>query len=209
MGINDKERKDLTFWNRTNIGITLGIFVLPFILFWGGLTNKINFDAGNAIALFAAELAVIGTLYSNNQNDIRNDNQLTAAKNNLKRQLIFDKKSNVMLKVYKMFMEYPLAIDNEMYEKKPWLPRANDRDEYTQTNELCKRLAGIMEQVNQSYYLPENLKKTIIEVNGYVKEREPDPKKRYIRRDPDPKLKDKLKEVYSQLQYDLAELDKS
>lgn len=222
--ISEKEDETLQFWDKKNtflVTLSLGI---PISLILINLTDySIGFNLGNSIALLTAGLAITGTLYSNHQNNIRNQKQINASEKRLEKQLQNQKENlDTQIKSAQQNLKYQLdhnerqlkkqlVFDKQMkvmlylYELFIKHGRAIDLEK-TQTKSetkitaqflLCKKLKIITNQVKNFYYLPKNIQKKIEEMVQYLQEKENN-------LDTHPQITEKyLKEIFELLKKDL------
>lgn len=169
-----------TFWNKTTISILILALLFPnLIIIINFIYSVEGWGIANAITLFAVFITILSTLYSNYQSDLRLEKQLKKSetqfnkqikenKKNIKEQLIFDKKQEISLELYKDLNKYWEYMD---YEKINFLIDSEDFDPYI--NPLTSitfieiyQLACNYKFSPKFYYLSEEIQKII---NNFIK----------------------------------------
>ena len=169
-----------TFWNKTTISILILALFFPAIIIIINLIYSVEgLGIANAITLFAVFITILSTLYSNYQSDLRLEKQLRNSESqfnkqikenkiNLKEQLIFDKKQEISLELYKDLNKYWEYMD---YEKINFLIESEDFDPYinpltSKTFIEIYQLACYYKYSPKFYYLTDEIQKII---NNFIK----------------------------------------
>lgn len=201
--------KNSGFWNKKNI-VTITMRILIYIAVFYFLINiylyiyppdkyKVEFDLTNSIALLAVIFATAGTLYSNYQNNIRNQQQIDAAEERLEKQLEEQSKNlNTQIKESNQNFKEQLRHNEEQLKKQLRFDRemkvmlntyeifrqnskAIDMEDFLQTKggsktnhqeTICTFLKSNMDDIYYYYYLPENVRNKIEDLFKYIKNEE-------------------------------------
>ena len=114
-----------SFWNNTTLLILCCTIGLPILNIYINYCYGVEgFGIANSITLLAVFITILSTFYSNYKSDERVDKQIKSSQNqfeqqlrqneeNLKEQLLFDKKQKIYIKLYKDLNDYWELLDME------------------------------------------------------------------------------------------------
>ena len=117
-----------SFWNKITLFSLVCAIILPIITVIISIIFAIEgWGIANAITLCALFITILSTLYSNFKSDVRVEKQIKTSEEqfkkqldqnekNLRAQLLFDKKQNSYLKLYKDLNDYWEHLDAERVE---------------------------------------------------------------------------------------------